>query len=279
MSSHPEVIFFGPEATFTHQAAREKFGADTPMAPSAAVADVFEAVVAGEAKHGVVPVENSTEGAVTMTFDLFHRFHENGVEITDEIYLPIHHNLMVRPGTRMDRITRIYSHPQVLGQCRHWLQDNMPHCELIAASSTSGAATTVLEQDGAAALAGRLAAETYGLEILVENTEDLHGNTTRFLVLSNGPAERTGDDRTSLMFAAKDKVGALYDALLPFKVNAVNLTMIQSRPSRQQSWEYVFFVDFLGHVTDANCARAIEELRLHCAFVEVLGSYPRATRQ
>ncbi len=272
------ITYFGPEATFTHQAARSKFGADADMAPCSTVTDVFEAVAAGRSDFGVVPVENSTEGVVTMTFDLFHRFHEAGVQITDEIYLPIHHNLLVKPGMTLDEIEKIYSHPQVLGQCRQWLLNSMPQCECVAASSTSAASTTAQSSDGVAALAGTLAAETYGLEILVTDVEDLHENITRFLVLSRRPTTPSGDDRTSLMFATKDKVGALYDALLPFKEYGVNMSMIQSRPSKQKSWEYVFFVDFIGHISESQSADAVAGLAEHCEFVEVLGSYPRTIR-
>ena len=273
----PRVVYFGPPSSYTHQAACRAFGDDAAFTDVASVTDVFEVVAADDADYGVVPVENSTEGIVTMTFALFHRFHEAGLNIYGESMLPIRHHLVAAAGVTTRQIQRIYSHRQVLGQCRHWLQTHMPDCELVEVSSTPAAAAQAADDPTAAAIAGEMAADVHGLELLCRGIEDRHGNSTRFLILSKAVPAPSGDDRTSIMFATQDKVGALYDALLPFKVNHVNLSMIQSRPSLQKNWEYVFFVDFLGHATDDHCARALEELAMHCQFVEILGSYPRAT--
>jgi chorismate mutase / prephenate dehydratase len=173
-------------------------------------------------------------------------------------------------------VTLVVSHAQPLAQCRTWLEHNLPKVPTLAVNSTTAAAEIAARDDGTAAIAGSLAAETYGLPILRENINDLAGNMTRFLVLSRSPAAPTGQDKTSIMFAIQDRVGALYDALLPFKDNGVNMTMIQSRPSKRKSWDYHFFVDFTGHADDPKNAAALAGLAAQCQFLKVLGSYPAA---
>ncbi|OVE80820.1 hypothetical protein BVY04_04830 [bacterium M21] len=268
-----KIAFLGPEATFTHQATLKHFGHDIQVEGRDTIADVFDAVSTGRTKYGVVPVENSTEGAVRVTFDLFPNY---DIHICAEVFLQIHHYMLLRPGT--SEIKRIYSHRQVLAQCRRWLEKNYPNCETIETSSTTLAATRAAEEPESAALASVLAAEKYGLEVRHANVEDSSNNITRFLVIGNEPVAPTGDDKTSVMFALADRVGVLYDALLPFKTNNVNMTMIESRPSKSQNWEYIFFVDLSRHASDADCRAALHELSDHCMFMKVLGSYPRAPR-
>lgn len=266
-----EVAYLGTEATFTHQATLKHFGHGAKTIGMTTINDVFEAVTKGRTDYGVVPVENSTEGAVRMTFDLFPDY---DVSICAEVFLQIHHYMMARVDT--GEITKLYSHRQVFGQCRRWLQANYPNIDCIETSSTSEAAQKAAAEKGSAALGGELGAEKYGLKVLHENIEDLSNNITRFLILSTKDVAPTGDDKTSIMVALKDRVGVLYDALLPFKTHNVNMTMIESRPSRSRNWDYVFYVDFLGHASDADCSSAVQKLNEHCAFMRILGSYPRA---
>lgn len=265
------IAYLGPEATFTHQAATKHFGRAANFLSMDGIAEVFEAVCKGQTDYGVVPVENSTEGAVRITYDLFPSF---DLRICGEIQLAIHHNFMVSP--KVGEIKRLYSHRQVFGQCRNWISKNYPRCELVETPSTSEAARRAAEDLEAAALGGILAAEKYALDIQHPNIEDHLNNTTRFLVLSREPAEPTGNDKTSVMFAVKDRVGVLYDALLPFKAHNVNMIMIESRPAKNQQWEYVFFVDVVGHHDDPGCSAALVGLEEHCRYVKVLGSYPMA---
>jgi chorismate mutase/prephenate dehydratase len=271
MNKPVTIAYLGPKATFTHQAAAKHFGRGANFVPMDGIAEVFEAVCKEQTDFGVVPVENSTEGAVRITYDLFPSF---DLRICGEIQLAIHHNYMVSPNA--GEITRIYSHRQVFGQCRNWISKNFPKCELIETASTSDAAARAAEDMESAALGGELAAEAYGLNIVHPNIEDHLNNTTRFLVLSRNPAKPTGKDKTSVMFAVKDRVGVLYDALLPFKAHNVNMIMIESRPSKNQQWEYVFFVDLVGHHDDPGCSAALMGLEQHCRFVKILGSYPMA---
>ncbi len=266
-----KVAFFGAEGSFTHLATLRKFGESVETTSRQAVGDVFDDVAKGTVDFGVVPVENSTEGAVTVTFDLFQ---EASVKIYSEIYVRIHHYLLANYPREELRV--IYSHPQVFGQCRRWIQQNLPKCDLVEVSNTTAGAERAAREEHAGALAGILAAEKYGLKVLARNVEDFSENITRFLVLSRRSPERTEDDKTSVMFVIEDKVGALYDSLLPFKTRGVNLSMIQSRPSKRKSWDYLFFVDCLGHFSDAKLQDALSELSNQCKFVKILGSYPRA---
>jgi len=265
------VAFFGAEGSFTHLAALRKFGESVQCVSRPTVADVFDEVAKDCAEYGVVPVENSTEGVVTATFDLFV---EANVQVYSEIYLRIHHYLMAR--CPREAIKVVYSHPQVLGQCRRWIQQNLGDCHIVEVSNTTAAAERAAKEPDAAALGGILLAEKYDLHVLASNVEDFSENITRFLVLSKQTPAKTGDDKTSLMFAIQDKVGALYDSLLPFKQDGVSLSMIQSRPSKRKSWDYVFFVDLLGDANEPTIHHAIDELSRHCKHVKILGTYPRA---
>ena len=267
-----QVAFFGNPATFTHQAALQQFGRSAEYIPRKTIGDVFDAVTRGEATHGVVPVENSTEGAVTHTLDMFV---DATVRISAEINMRIHHNLLCRCETAA--IERIYSHPQVFGQCRRWLRDNLPGIPLVEVSSTTEAVHRCGEEQAAAALASELAAEEYDVPLRARQIEDFQDNTTRFLVLSSEETDGSpNDDKISLMFVVRDRPGALYDCLQPLHQHAVNMTMIESRPSKRRSWEYYFFVDLIGNVKDPKLRKALDGLGAQCEFVKILGNYPRA---
>ncbi len=265
-----KVAFLGPEATYTHQAVMAKFGHSVDYLPRHSIADVFADIESDRADYGCVPVENSTEGAVSHTLD---KFINSSVSICAEVKFSIRHNLMAKCSR--EEIKRIYSHTQSFGQCRSWLLQNMPGIELIETGSNSMAAQKAAKEPGTAAIAGKLAAELYNLEIIDGDIQDNCDNTTRFLVLGKQHPVITGDDKTSICFAAKDRVGVLYDCLLPFKKEDIMMTLIESRPSKQRNWEYYFFIDFLGHRDDPKVKNSLEELGEMCQFVKILGSYPR----
>ncbi len=265
------IAYLGPPATFTHQAARARFGASVEYMPAETIADVFAQVEKRTAEYGVVPIENSTDGAVTHTLD---RFVETPLKICAEIYLPISHHLMAN-GPR-EEIRRIYSKQEVFGQCRRWLHENMPGVDLISASSTARAAELAAEEKGSAALASALAADLYGLAVLAPDVQDLGGNTTRFLVIAREFGPVSGSDRTSLLFSVRHEAGALFRAISVFNKAGINMSKIESRPSRLKAWEYYFFVDIEGHAEDEAVCRALENLEPQCTTLTVLGSYPRA---
>ncbi len=270
LESNLKIAYLGPPATFTHQAACSKFGASVDYHPAGSIDDVFAAVENGNADYGVVPIENSTEGAVTHTFD---QFTGTTLKICAEIYLPI--SLCLLASVPKEKITRICSKQEALGQCRRWLNANMPSIEFDAVNSTTQAAEMASTSD-CAAVASKFAAELYDLDILDENIQDVSGNTTRFLVIGRACSDPTGEDKTSIYFGIKDKVGALHDTLDTLKNNGINMSKIESRPSGDKVWEYVFFVDFEGHSDSPNVKKALEEMEEHCAILRVLGSYPRA---
>jgi chorismate mutase/prephenate dehydratase len=273
------IAYLGPEATFTHQAAIQKFGASLRYAAQRTIADVFSEVAKSSADYGVVPVENSTEGVVTHTLDMFV---ESDLKIVSQIVLPIRYCLAGRTAARDAQ--RLYVHPQALAQCRVWVQRNLPRAEILETSSNARSAELAAHPAGAgagaarrartAAITGALAAEKYGLRILADNIQDFTGNATRFLVLGRQCSPPTGHDRTSLMFSIADAVGALYKALAPFRRYRLNMTKIESRPSKRKAWEYFFFVDCDGHMNDRKVAHAIASLAGVCNFAKVLGSYP-----
>jgi chorismate mutase/prephenate dehydratase len=271
------IAYLGPEATFTHQAAIQKFGASLRYAAQRTIADVFSEVGKNRADYGVVPVENSTEGVVTHTLDMFV---ESDLKIVAQIVLPIRYCLAGRPAAK--EIQRLYVHPQALAQCRVWVQRNLPRAEVLETSSNARSAELAAGGPGAeggrrartAAITGTLAAEKYGLKIIVDDIQDFTGNATRFLVLGRQCSPPSGHDRTSLMFSIADAVGALYKALAPFRRYRLNMTKIESRPSKRKAWEYFFFVDCDGHTDDGKVARAIASLSSVCNFAKVLGSYP-----
>jgi chorismate mutase / prephenate dehydratase len=268
------IAYLGPEATFTHQAAIRRFGSSLNYAAQKTIADVFTEVQKGRADYGVVPVENSTEGVVTHTLDMFV---DSDLKIVSQIILPIQYCLAAKASSvKAAEIRKIYIHPQALGQCRLWIQKNLPNAEIIETSSNARSAELAFRDKKAAAVTGFLAAEKYGLEILEQDIQDNAANATRFLVLGRQCSPPTGHDRTSLMVSVTDKVGALHEALAAFRRTKINLTKIESRPSKRKAWEYFFFIDCDGHAQDKKVARAIQNLGQHCNFVKILGSYPNA---
>ncbi len=266
-----KVAFFGPEATFTHLAAKMKFGHGVEYLSKSTIADVFHAVEAGKCDYGCVPVENSTEGVVNYTLDMLM---DSSVKICAEINMRIQQCLL--SNAEKSKIKVVYSHAQSLGQCRNWLTEHLPGVETIAVVSNSRAADLAAREEGAAAIGSELAAEVYGLKIIEKGIQDNPNNTTRFLVTGTQEVKPSGQDKTSICFAIKDRVGALYDCLLPFKHAGVTLTMIESRPSKRRNWEYLFFIDMLGHATNPEIAAALKELNTLAHSLKVLGSYPCA---
>jgi chorismate mutase/prephenate dehydratase len=267
------VAYLGPEATYTHQAGIQQFGHMADFQPAATIDDIFRLVEQGRTEYGVVPVENSTEGVVSHTLDLFV---DSPLTISAEIHVPVHHQLLSRSGELRD-VRVVCSHAQALAQCRKWLEQNLPDAEQQPTPSTATAAERASRSADIAAIASPVAAELYGLQVVRSGIEDNPSNTTRFLVISRNPPPRSSRDITSLLFSIKrDEVGALHRALEPFARHGVNLTRIESRPTKVRAWEYIFFCDFEGHANDENVSRAIAELRPRCDFVRVLGSYPRA---
>lgn len=265
------VAYLGPEATFTHQAAIKNFGSSLRFQPCATIPDVFTAVERGEADHGVVPIENSTEGAVFHSLDMLV---ETELKIVAQVFLPIEHCLI--SNEPLEKIRVIYSRDQALGQCRDWLRRNVPGVQVQSVDSTSAAVVRAKETPGAAAIASRLASEMHGVPIVTAGIQDKADNVTRFLVLGKNvsPPLGQGRDKTSLVFSLHDRPGALLRALEPFSSRGVNLSKIESRPSRQKAWHYYFFIDCLGHWEDAVVKEAVAALGKECPFVKWLGSYP-----
>ena len=267
-----KIAFLGPEGTFTQQAVYQHFGHSIRALPWASIEEVFAEVEAGHADFGVVPVENSTEGAVNHTLDMFA---VSPLKICGEVEMRIHHHLLgITPS--LAGITRVYSHQQSLAQCRGFLREHLPDAKRIAVSSNAEAARAVRDLPDAAALSGQAAAEVYGLPVIVENIEDSPDNTTRFLVIGRKLFAPSGHDKTSLLISAHDHPGALYKLLEPFNRCGVSMTRIESRPSRKGRWRYMFFVDVLGHADDAGLAEALRMLEPEASLLRVLGSYPLA---
>ena len=264
-----KVAYLGPRSTFSHQAAARHFGNAVELLPERTIADVFEAVERGRAHYGVVPIENSQEGAVNATLD---RFMDSEARICAQIFLPVELNLLGRGP--LDQVRKVYSHPQPFGQCRRWLAEHLPGAECIEVSSTARAAEMAAAEENTAALAGGLAGEEFGLPVLARAIQDSASNVTRFFVIGRQSARPSGRDKTSVMFAVKDQPGALAKALAPFEKSGISLTRIESRPSKRQAWEYYFFADFAGHAEDDKVAAALGELSGVCAFTRILGSYP-----
>jgi len=268
-----KVVFLGPEGTFTQQAAIKHFGHSAITTSMNAIDEVFREVDAGSANYGVVPVENSTEGVINHTLDAFLA---SSLKICGEVELRIHHNFLVSSNTHKDKITRVYSHSQSLAQCRQWLDANYPKAERIAVSSNAEAAKRIKGEWNSAAIAGDMAAELYDLEKLSEKIEDRPDNSTRFLIVGRENVLSSGDDKTSIIVAAKNEPGALYSLLAPFYKEGIDLTRVETRPSREGKWTYVFFVDFKGHKDDLSIKKVLAELNENVSDLRVLGSYPKA---
>lgn len=264
-----QIAYLGTEGSFTHMAANKKFGSQIDYVSCSSISEVFQKVEHEECDYGVVPIENSSEGAVTHTFDLLV---DSELKICAQVLLPIAHNLLSK--SNLKDIKNIYSNPQVFGQCRHWLAENMPNAGQIWVASTTEAAQKASKQKYAAALASSLAAKVYDVPILKANVQDTAHNTTRFLVIAAQDVSPTGKDRTSILFSIKDKMGALYSMLKPFYENKINLTKIESRPSKRKAWDYYFFVDIEGHREDKKVKTALEQLEGMCKYLKIVGSYP-----
>jgi chorismate mutase/prephenate dehydratase len=266
-----KIAYLGPEGTWTHQAAIKKFGHSVEYTSQPNFAEVFDQVSRRQADYGVVPIENSTEGAVSHTLDLFV---DSPLQICAQILLRIENGLMA--AIPRDQVKTLYSHPQVFGQCRNWILRNFPEADLVEVSSTTRAAQLARDNaaQGAAALGGALAAEMNGLAMLESSIQDRATNTTRFLVIGEKTCPPTGKDRTSILFAIHDRPGSLVRALQAFDQFQINMSKIESRPSKRKDWEYVFYVDLAGHCDDPELKNAIEELEKHCSMVKLLGSYP-----
>jgi len=272
------IAYLGPEASNTHAAAIKKFGASVDYHAMAAIADIFTAVEKGEADLAVIPIENSTEGSVRETLD---SFDESDLKIVGQIYLEINHALITQAP--LDKVLRVYSKDQALAQCRNWLQRNLPHAQLLDAASTSRAVQIAKEDPLAAAVAGELAADYYGVPVAARNIQDKADNTTRFFVLGRKPAGPVGGgkDVTSFLISLGDEAsahsGSLLRMLMPFSERSINLSKIESRPSKKRPWDYNFFIDATGHHDDAPMKEAVAELKKFCPRVKWLGSYPAAT--
>jgi len=264
-----DVAYLGPRTTFSHQAAVSHFGHAVHLHAERTIGDVFEAVERGRAHYGVVPIENSQEGSVNATLD---RFMETDARICAQVFLPVELNLL--GAGPLDKVRKVYSHPQPFGQCRRWLSENLPSAECVEVSSTARAAELAAAEPDAAAIAGRMAAEEFALPVLAPSIQDAASNVTRFFVIGKKAARPSGRDKTSAMFAVKDQPGALARALEPFEKAGLSLTRIESRPSKRQPWEYYFFADFAGHAEDEKVAQALAGLAKVCAFTRILGSYP-----
>ncbi len=273
-TSH-RVSYLGPEATFTHMAAMKHFGTGVSFLPSPSIRDVFNEVEKGACHFGVVPVENSIEGAVNHTLDLFF---ESELKICAEIYQTISHDLLAATGNLKD-ILEVYSHPQAFGQCRGWLQRYLPNARLTECGSTGQAARRALAEPGTAAIAGSEAARMYGLEVIASRIEDVARNTTRFLVIGDEAVHRTADDKTSIMFVTSHIPGALYKVLKPLADSGINMVKLESRPTKHENWSYFFFVDVEGHIEDPRVAETVAEMGRLCLYLKCLGAYPRASEK
>ena len=266
------IAFLGPQGTFTQAAAVKHFGHAAQTHPCASIDDVFREVEAGNADYGVVPVENSTGGAVGTTLDLLL---QTPLKVCGEVDLRVHQFLLRKAGA-LGKPEKVFSHAQSLAQCHEWLNQNLPGVERVAVVSNAEAARLAGEDGDSAAIAGEMAAEPYGLEKLAENIEDKPNNTTRFLVIGSHDAAPSGRDKTSLALSATNRPGAVYELLAPLADNKVSMSKLESRPSRTGLWEYMFFIDIEGHRQDEKIAKALAELSSRAAFLKVLGSYPVA---
>lgn len=267
-----KIAYWGPAATFTHLAALRHFGSSVELVAIANLADIFAEVANGRADYGVIPIENSTEGVVNHTLDMFV---DSDLKICAETLLKISYNLLSKSG-KLSQIKKIYAFSQPLAQCRNWVKTNLPGAEILEAKNTAESARLSAKENNSAAIANALAGEVYGLNSLAEHIEDIPDNFTRFLIIGDKYAAKTGRDKTSVLVGLKDKVGALYSMLLPFKKHRINLSSIESRPSKKKAWQYYFFIDMTGHVEDAEVKAALGDLRKSGHTVKVLGSYPGA---
>jgi len=266
------IGYLGPGGSFSHTAAMLKFGQSVEYEPLADIRSIFDEVSKGHCDLGLVPIENTTGGGVIETLDALI---DSDVKICSEVLMTIRHNLL--GNCPLEEIEKIYSKPEVFAQCRNWLSATFKEAQTVAVASSAKAAQMAAEESKAAAIGSVVAAELYGLKIICENIEDIANNVTRFLVVSREDAKPTGEDKTAILFSTAHKAGALADVLEVFKQYNINLTNIESRPSKKRQWEYYFFVDFVGHRTEEHVQKGLEEARKHCLQLSILGSFPRAT--
>jgi chorismate mutase/prephenate dehydratase len=266
------IGYLGPGGSFSHTAAMLKFGQSVEYEPLTDIASIFDEVSKGHCDLGLVPVENTMGGGVIETLDALI---DSDVKVCAEVLMAIHHNLLA--NCSLDEIEVIYSKPEVFSQCRKWLSATFKDAQTVAVASTARAAQMAANEPKAAAIGSRIAAELYGLKVVYENIEDIANNVTRFLIIGREDARRTGEDKTAILFSTAHKAGALADVLDIFKKYEINLTNIESRPSKKRQWEYYFFMDFLGYRTDKKIQEGLEESRKHCLQLSILGSFPRAT--
>jgi len=266
------VAYLGPEYTFSHHAALLRFGATGRLVAADTISEVIDMVEHGKVHYGVVPIENSTEGVVRETLDALYR---STLNIADEMNVPIQQALW-GSGT-LEEVTTIYSHPQPLAQCRNWIHRNLPRAQMQATSSTARAAEQVAGHPEAAAICVGLAAERYDLHLLADRIEDSPYNRTRFCIVGPAMSQPSARDKTSLVFSVKHQVGTLNHALATLERHGINMTLIESRPTKEMPWQYLFYVDFQGHISDPAISAAIEEMREFCLFLRILGSYPEAS--
>jgi chorismate mutase/prephenate dehydratase len=267
------IGYLGPGGSFSHAAAMLKFGQSVEYEPLVDIISIFEEVSKGHCDLGLAPIENTTGGGVIETLDALI---DSDVKICSEVLLAIHHSLLAK--CPLAQIKKIYSRPEIFAQCRKWLSATFKDAQTIPVASSAKAAQMAAEESNAAAISSAVAAELYGLRVICENIEDIANNITRFLVISREDAKPTGEDKTTILFSTAHKAGALVDVLEVFKKHGINLTNIESRPSKKRQWEYYFFVDFIGHRTDERVQKGLEEARKHCLQLSVLGSFPRATK-
>lgn len=268
-----KVAFLGPEGTFTQAAALKHFGLGAVSEALPSIKDVFREVSSDAVRYGVVPVENSTQGMVSLTLDSFQEF---DLKVCGEVELRIHHHLLIGEHTKQESISRIYSHQQSLAQCRNWLDTHMPNAERVEVRSNGEAAKRIKDEWNAAAIAGDMASQLYDLTKVAENIEDNPNNTTRFLIIGTQDVQTSGKDKTSIIVTTENKPGALLRLLAPFEKAGISLTRIETRPSRKSKWHYVFFIDFEGHCDDENVQVVMKKLINETSQVRVLGSYPKA---
>jgi chorismate mutase/prephenate dehydratase len=268
-----KIAYLGPEGTFTQSAALKHFGHSVSTVPMSSIPDVFSSVESGHADYGLVPVENSTEGVISHTLDMFI---DSSLKVCGEVEIPIHHHLASKLQD-VARIKHIYSHQQSFAQCRRWLDQNLPGAERIPVSSNAEAARLAVNEEDAAAICGLPAVEIFALKICSENIEDMPDNTTRFVIIGKQDVGPSGNDKTSLLISTKNIPGALLGLLQPLADHGISMNKIESRPAQGYKWAYVFFIDVDGHQEDANVINALNELKHQAALFKILGSYPKAS--
>lgn len=266
------VAYLGPQGTFTHLAAIRNFGKKAQYISAESISDCFDKVERQEADYAVVPIENSTEGVINYTLDMFV---DSNLKICSEATLSISHYLLAASNVTLNKIKRIYSNPQVFPQCRIWLSRHLPGVEFIPTTSTAKAAIAAKKDKSGACVGNKILAQVYDLNVIASSIEDSSSNITRFLIIANYDSGVSGKDKSSILFSVKDRVGVLHDVLYSFKKYGINLTKIESRPSKKKPWEYYFFIDFEGHRNSIHVQKALAQLEQQCVFVKILGSYPK----